>query len=237
MTAEDFDDDMLAPPIDGVAGGIGGVDDHDGHTDEWHPSHGFTDARMAVRVWVDEESRHVAKVHVSPRWREVLGANRSLEDAFQEAFFAASVRVDDGSSLIPDVLPEATPDPDSTLTWADLEAVQERVLVLTERQEALSSRPDDQIRWAHLEGEQTLARRGPVTVALSWSGLAESVRFERNWLLSATSEQIEAGVLSTCRSAHANYSPPVFVPGEHEELAEEFHRAQRDLLTIMAKDI
>ncbi|MBB1509141.1 hypothetical protein [Tessaracoccus sp. MC1756] len=232
MTDDDFDDEILAPPTDVVAEAAAVADD----SHEWHPSHGFADARLAVRIWVDEDVRQLTKVHVSPRWREILGPNRTLEDAFEEAFFAASLRSAGASDPLDfTVLPEPTPDPESTLTWDDFDAVQERIVALGERQAALRDRPDHEIRWADIDGEKTVAQRGPVSVSLTWSGLAEAVRFDRNWLRTATPEHISAAVLQTARSAYANYHPPHFVPGEHEELAGEFFQAQRDLLTIMAK--
>lgn len=238
MTDDQYDDELLAPPGDVLAEAAPVVDDPVEATEaQWHPSHGFPDSRTAVRVWVDEETRHLTKVHVSPRWRDVLGANRSLDDAFQEALMAASVRVGSPDPFLPEPTEEQGSDPDSPLTWADLPAIQERMLSLHERAQELRQRDPKEVRWADLQGEKTHVKRGPVSVTLSLQGLAEHVRIDRHWLQSATADQIEAAVLQTTRAAYTQYVPPVFVPGEHEELALEMERTERDLITIMAKGI
>lgn len=237
MTHEQFDDEFLAPPGDVMTESIQPSSDHPESADQWHPSHGFTDSRMAVRIWLDESARRISKVHVSSRWGEILGPNRELQDAFDEAFFVASIRLASGNEPLDfgnGSEPEA--DPDSPLTMADLPTVSERMLVLSEKQQALLAKPDHEVRWADLDGERVLVERGPVVLSLSWAGLAERVRFDRTWLRSATSEQIASAVLQAANSAYARYVPPAFVPGEHEELATEFFQAQCDLLSIMAKE-
>lgn len=233
MTDDDYDDELLAPPGDVSAGAAESIDDA-AVAAEWHPSHGYPDARTSVRIWVDDETRQVTKVRVSPRWREILGPNRSLEQAFAEAFFVASVRV--APALEPDsVVEESTPDPDSTLTWDDLPDLNEELTRLDERFRQLQQRPADEIRWARHDGDKTVAHRGPVSVTLTLEGLAESVRLDRQWLQTAGADQIAAAVLETVRTAYARYQPPEYVPGEFEELALDFARVERDLITIMAK--
>lgn len=235
VTDEEFADELLAPPSDVAAEDQPVMDDPAAAVpDQWHPSHGFADHRMAVRVWVDEDSRQLTRIHVSPRWRDILGPHRSLEDAFLEAFLAASIR--SGADPLDTTEPAiATARAEGELGWADLEDVTETILALVEKQADLGARAPEDVRWATHEGEQTVVRRGPVTLTLSLAGLAESVRFDRTWQHAATADQIAAAVLKTARSAYADYTPPVLIPGEHEELAEEFFQAQRDLLTIMEK--
>ncbi|WP_040284379.1 hypothetical protein [Tessaracoccus massiliensis] len=235
MTDEEFDDELLAPPSDVATDPAPVVDDPAaGAEDKWLPAHGFTDARLAVRIWVEESSRQITRVHVSPRWREVLGPNRGLDAAFGEAFFAASVRVG-GDASLPTFSTGDIQDEESHHSLPDEEEVQERVLVLLEKQAALAARPPQEVRWAQFDGEQTVVTKGPVTLSLSLAGIADSVSFDRAWLQSAESEAIATGVLQAARLAYDKYTPPVLVPGEHEELAQEFARAQRDLLTIMEK--
>lgn len=236
VTHEQFEDELLAPPA-GVMTESGQPESDQAEPIEWHPSHGFTDSRMAVRIWLDESARRISKVHVSPRWREILGPNRELQDAFGEAFFGASVRSSGGHEPLDSAaLPEPTADPESPLTIADLPVVKERILALSEKQHTLLAKPDHEVRWADLDGDRVMIERGPVSLSLSWAGLADRVRFDRNWLRTATSEQIASAVHQAATSAYARYVPPTFVPGEHEELATEFFQAQRDLLSIMAKE-
>lgn len=235
MTDEEYEDELLAPPGD-VATGVGPVteDPTDQPEAQWYPFHGFPDSRTAVRVWVDEQSRELTRVHVSPRWREVLGPKRTLDDAFREALFAASVRAGGPDPFLPQPDDDAEP---GALDAAHLDAeeVRARITNLNERFDELAQRPPHDVRWADLQGEKTIAQRGPVSVTLSLDRTVEAVRLERAWCVSASPENIETAVLQTARLAYANYVAPVFVPGEHEELASEFEQARRDLMSILAK--
>ncbi|NHB83727.1 hypothetical protein G7085_00775 [Tessaracoccus sp. HDW20] len=49
--------------------------------------------------------------------------------------------------------------------------------------------------------------------------------------------EIAEAVLSAHEKAYARYRPPVFVPGEHEELARELAEARGALRSIMSKGI
>ena len=229
------DDELLAPQ--GYAGEP--EDDHE-DTDElegeWQHSQGFPDTKRAVRIWVDEETRHLTKVRLSTRWRDRL-SGRSLDDAFAEAFFLANARVGELPTLEGQEPEE--PQADETLNWADLERLTGQFDDLMAKSDELDRRPDDEVRWADLQGEQVsaTAANGAVTVTLSLFGLTESVHFDKKWVAKARMTEISEAVMSAHQKAYAKHVPPVFVPGEHEELAQEFAAVRAALETIMSKGI
>lgn len=234
MTDELMDDEMLAPPVspgpdpalESDAGGPG----EDG---VWHFSHGFTDARQAIRIWVDEETRHLTKARVSPRWRDRL-AGRSLGDAFDEAFFLANIRFGDTTNLeIPEI---ETPEVDFNGT---LEELEDRFNDLIERAAELEARAPEDVRWADFQGEKVryTPASGRITVTLSLAGLTESVEFDKKWLKTADASTIGELVLQAHHKAYELYVPPTFVPGEREILASEFARLQAALESHMTKGI
>lgn len=235
MTYEAVDDDELLAPL-GMGTDPIDDDDDDDLAGEWQPAHGFPDTRRAVRIWVDEDTRRLRKVRLSTRWRDRLGTAK-LDDAFAEAFFLANARVGDVPNLtVPPIEPGPT-DPD--LTWEDHARVSEQIQVLLERATALANRPADEIRWADFDGTPATgsSSRGTVTVTLSLAGLTDSVKFDKTWLSKARMGDVAEAVMQAHERAYANYRPPVFVPGDHEELAAELATAQAALRTIVSKGI
>lgn len=225
-----MDDELLAPPPD-----PGTADEQlPAASGDFHFSRGFADSRQAVRIWVDEDTRHLNKVRVSPRWRDRV-AGRSLADAFAEAFFVANVRFGESRNLeVPPL--EDPPEVDTDLT---IDEAVERLTQLESRLAELQARPAEQVRWGDFEGEKVryVGPRGRVAVTLSLAGLTESVEFDRDWLGSAEASQIDEHVLSAHRAAYDRYVPPAFVPGEHEELASEFVQLQAAFNSLMSKGI
>lgn len=234
MTDSPVDDDELLAPDAYPA------DAEERETDEfvgeWQFSHGFPDSKRSVRVWVDEETRHLTKVRISPRWREILGS-RSLEDAFAEAFLLANAHLSDETPPWHDPLPE--PESDSTLGEADLARIDEQLKQLLERADELNSRAPEDVRWADLDGERAVgtAAGGAVTVTLSLAGLTESVRFDRSWLQAASMSEVTGAIQRAHQQAYARHTPPTFVPGEHEDLAREIAQTRNALMTILSKGI
>ena len=238
MTDDLMDDEMLAPPASPRPDAAEDYsspdpDDGDAYAGAWHFSHGFTDARQAVRIWVDEETRHLTRVRVSPRWRDRL-AGRSLDNAFDEAFFLANIRFGVSTNLeIPEI---ETPEVDFTGTTQELE---DRFNDLMERFAELESRAPENVRWADFRGEQVryTPTNGRITVTLSLAGLTESVEFEKQWLAKADASAIGELVLAAHQKAYERYVPPTFVPGEREVLAAEFTHLQAALESHMTKGI
>lgn len=227
-----MDDELLAPPSSGAEPDDSTEDSENG-VEAWHFSHGFTDARRAVRIWVDEETRHLERVKLSARWRERL-AGHSLSDAFFEAFFCANLRFGHSRNL---EIPEPEPvDVEFEGTHEDLE---EQYLDVMDRIRELDARAPENVRWADFEGEKVRVsgRDGNVTVTLSLAGLTEKVEFNKTWLASADASEIADQVLKVHRKAYDHYVPPVFVPGEREELAEECRKLSAALQSQMSKGI
>ncbi|WP_296137737.1 hypothetical protein [uncultured Tessaracoccus sp.] len=228
MTYDELDDEMLAPPGSTVTEAppsdvIG----------PWRFSHGFTDSRQAVRIWVDEETRQLQRAKLSPRWRERL-AGHSLSEALHEAFFVASIRVGESRNL---ERPE--PEPVESDFDGPFEDLVERYHELLERRDELDARAPENVRWADFVGERTTAsdRGGRVTVHLSLAGLTEKVTFDKTWLASAENADIVGRLLEAHRKAYVAYVPPTFVPGEREELADEFRKLSAALESTMSKGI
>lgn len=228
------DDELLAPASysDADHDDAEPADDLQG---EWQFSNGFPDSKRSVRIWIDEESRHLTKVRISPRWRELLGS-RTLDDAFAEAFFLANARIGDDTQIQRE---DTAPEVDPTLTWSDAERIQETLTQLLERSAELEKRDPAEIRWADLQGTQATgtAAGGAVTVTLSLTGLTERVRFDRKWAADARMAEITDAVMRAHQQAYRRFQPPTFIPGEHEELAQELATVQAALNTIMSKGI
>lgn len=227
MTDDLMHDELLAPPGSSVpeegAPAEGG----------WQFSHGFPDSRQAVRIWVDPETRQLQRVKLSNRWRERL-AGRSLGDAFFEAFFLANTRFGSSRNMEYPEIEAEEPEGDFTL-----DQLLDRLDELTERSAELDARAPENVRWADFEGERVRVsgRGGWVTVTLSLAGLTERVEFDRDWLAKADQSTICDQVLTVHRKAYERYVPPVFVPGEREELAAEFQQVQLALQSLMSKGI
>ncbi|AQP46957.1 hypothetical protein BW730_04900 [Tessaracoccus aquimaris] len=230
------DDELLAPQGLGVEDTDDLDDDTDDLTGDWQAAHGYPDTRRAVRIWVDEDTRHLTKMRLSTRWRDRLGTHK-LEDALAEAFFLANARVGDVPTLAPSTI--EVPEGDPNLTWADHPRISEQIQTLLERVTELSSRAPDQVRWADFQGEQVTASssHGHCTVTLSLAGLTDSVALDKKWLRTARMGEVVEAVLKAHEKAYAAYQPPVFVPGEHEELAAELAQAQGALQSIVSKGI
>lgn len=228
MTDELMDDELLAPP---------GAETPDPQrtpdATDWHFSHGFADARQAVRIWVDEDTRHLRKVRLSPRWRDRL-EGRSLTDAFAEAFFGANIRFGESTNLEIPTTAEQEPDFDGTL-----DELQDRAAELGDRLVELEARAPEDVRWADFDGEQVryTGSGGRVRVTLSLVGLTEQVDFDKEWLASAGADEIGAHVLAAHTKAYERYVPPTFVPGEREELAAEFMRVAAAIEKTLSKGI
>lgn len=230
------DDELLAPhpyPLD-TEGPASQDDTPEADEAEWEFSHGFPDSKRVVRIWVDQETRHLTKIRLSPTWRERLG-NRSLGQAFGEAFFLANLRT--GGPDFTQAGPE--PEVDESLTWEDYPQIKETIAQLRDRRRELEQTDPEEIRWADLVGEKAVgsAAGGAVRVTLSLAGLTEAVVFDRKWLLDARSAEVVAAVTRAHEQAYSKYQPPTFVPGEHEELARQFAAATAALDSIMSKGI
>ena len=78
---------------------------------------------------------------------------------------------------------------------------------------------------------------GHVRVTLGLGGLTENVEFSAQWLERARMTEISEAVLSAHAAAYAKYVPPVFVPGEHEELAAELAQVHADMQAMMARGL
>lgn len=227
-----MDDELLAPPSSDIVS-EDSTDETDNDIDAWHFSHGFTDARRVIRIWVDEETRHLERVKLSPRWRERL-AGHSLSDAFFDAFFCANLRFGQSRNM---EVPE--PEPVEVEFEGTHEDLEEQYLDLMDRIRELDERAPENVRWADFEGEKVRVSSGDgnVTVTLSLAGLTEKVEFNKTWLASADASEIANQVLKTHRKAYDNYVPPVFVPGEREELAAECRKLSAALQSHMSKGI
>ena len=236
MTYELVEDDELLAPS-GVSFGNPGDESQDEDCgDVCDFNVGFSDSRRAVAIWVDAESRHLARVHLSSSWRERL-ANASLEEAFHEAFFLANARVGEVATLARPSSPEPIGDPH--LGWADYPAVLERVEQLTERLRQLDQLPADEIEWADYKGEAVTgaSSNGHVTVNLSLAGLTQRVAFDKRWLATAPTQEIVHCVLHAHERAYARYTPPTYVPGDHDRLSEELAGVRADLMSILTKEV
>lgn len=228
-----MEDELLAPA--GVSGAANDSD-QEGVPGEgtWRFSHGFTDSRQVVRIWVDEDTRHLERVRLSTRWRERL-AGRSLSDAFAEAFFGANLRFGESRNLEIPLVPEPV-EVDYNGTFEDL---MERLETLLDKLKELDARAPENVRWADFAGERVRYETpgSRVAVTLSLAGLTESVEFDKDWLASADAAQIGEQVLVAHQKAYDKYEPPVFVPGEREELAAEFTQVEAALRSLMSKGI
>lgn len=227
------DDELLAPADYGHAEP---VEDAEVDDNEWEHAQGFPCTRRAVRIWVDEETRHLTRVRLSTRWRERI-AGRDLADSFTEAFFLANARI--GSAVPHAAPPTAEPSPGLEFSWENYQDLQDRAAELMERVDDLASRDPSEVRWADLLGERAvgLGAGGHVRVTLGLGGLTESVEFSRAWLDRARMTEISEGVLQAHQAAYAKYEAPAFVPGEHEELAGELAQVHADMQAMMARGL
>ncbi len=130
MGYDAIDDDELLAPLGYSQEDPADDEESDELQGEWHFAHGFPDTRRSVRIWVDEDTRHLTKVRLSTRWRDRLGTHR-LEDAFAEAFFLANARVGDVPTLQPPALEECEGDP--SLTWDDYPQIEEKIQSLLDK--------------------------------------------------------------------------------------------------------
>lgn len=229
-----LDDEFLAP----VAYDSHGHDDSEVEADdeEWEHAQGFPCTRRAIRIWVDEDTRRLTRVRLSTRWRERT-AGRQLSDSFTEAFFLANARVGNNLPVAPSLQPEPSSDLDHT--WENFQDLQDRAAELMERSDELAARPPHEVRWADLSGNRATAvsSNGHVRVTLGLGGLTETVEFSTTWLQKARSSEIADAVMSAHHKAYERYVPPVFIPGEHEELAAELAQVQADMQAMMARGL
>lgn len=227
------DDELLAAADYGDADL---ADDADNDDNEWEHAQGFPCTRRAVRIWVDEDTRHLTRVRLSTRWRERI-AGRGLADSFTEAFFLANARI--GTSVPQATAPAAEPTDGLDFSWENYQDLQDRAAELMERGDELASRDPSAVRWADLVGERAvgMGAGGHVRVTLGLGGLTESVEFSDSWLARARMSEISDGVLQAHQSAYAKYVVPVFVPGEHEELAGELAQVHADMQAMMARGL
>lgn len=228
-----LDDEFLAP-VDYDPESQDEDSEVEASDDEWEHAQGFPCTRRAVRIWVDEETRRLTRVRLSTRWRERT-AGRQLADSFTEAFFLANARV--GNNLPSAVLPTPEPSPDLQFSWENFQDLQERAAELMERSDELAQRPPHEVRWADLSGNRVsaLSSNGHVRVTLGLGGLTETVEFSTTWLQKARITEIADSVMSAHHKAYERYVPPVFIPGEHEELAAELAQVQADMQAMMAR--
>lgn len=232
------DDELLAPQgygnDDADAGDPEDSEDTADIEGEWVIAHGFPDTKRALRIWVDEDTRHLTKVRLSTRWRDRLGT-KSLDDAFTEAFFLANARVGGVPTL--EVPQQDEPEVDPTLTWEDYERLTARAQDLLDESNELDARAPEDVRWADFQGERASASsaNGNVTVTLSLAGLTDSVSFDKKWLAKARMSEITDAVMSAHTKAYERYVPPTFVPGEHEDLAQKLAEVQAALNFIVSK--
>lgn len=230
-----MEDDFLAP-----AGYEPGETDADPEVEpdeqEWEHAQGFPCTRRAVRIWVDEETRRLTRVRLSTRWRERI-AGRQLADSFTEAFFLANAHV--GNSLPSAPVPQPEPSAELEFTWENFQDLQERAAELMERSDELARRAPNEVRWADLRGNRAtgLSNNGHVRVTLGLGGLTEAVELSSTWLQKARISEIADAVMGAHQKAYQNYVPPVFVPGEHEELAAELAQVQADMQAMMGRGL
>ncbi|TRY19400.1 hypothetical protein FOJ82_00325 [Tessaracoccus rhinocerotis] len=228
-----MDDEFLAP-VDYDPEATEADSEVEADDEEWEHAQGFPCTRRAVRIWVDEQTRHLTRVRLSTRWRERT-AGRQLADSFTEAFFLANARV--GSNLPSAPVPRPEPSSDLEFTWDNFQDLQERAAELMERSDELALRPPNEVRWADLTGTRAtgLSSNGHVRVTLGLGGLTETVEFSSTWLQRARISEIADAVMSAHQSAYQRHVAPVFVPGEHEELAAELAQVQADMQAMMAR--
>lgn len=229
-----IDDEFLAPADYGGAEVDDESDDQDDN--EWEHAQGYPCSRRAVRIWVDEETRHLTRVRLSTRWRERV-EGRELSDSFTEAFFLANARI--GSNLPSATIPEPEPTHGLEFSWGAYQDLSEKAARLMEASDELARRAPEEVRWADFQGANAvgMSSNGHVRVTLGLGGLTERVEFAKQWLANARMTEISESVMSAHQVAYANYVPPRFVPGEHEELAAELAQVQVDLQAMMARGI
>ncbi|RRD47430.1 hypothetical protein [Tessaracoccus sp. OH4464_COT-324] len=220
-----YEDELLAPP---------GMEEQDEFAEAgglWRLSHGFTDSRHVVRIWVERDSGAVHKVKLSQRWRDRL-SGRSLSDAFLEAYFVAYITCD----VMPK-LPESYVPRHSEEFRGTIDDVQERISAVLDRIDELDARAPENVRWGDFRGEPQGATVRGVAVWLSPAGIAERIEFDRRWLLNATDAEITDSVQQAHKIAYDHFVPPTYVPGEREELVAELEFLQATAQSLMTEGI
>lgn len=223
----DFVDRDLEAPVPGEDDpGLEGPVFGDGG---WSPEDGYPDSTGSVRIWVDDD-RRVTKVRVSNRWRE-RSRGTTLSSMFDEAFLLAFSRVGFGTE--PD---QSTPAVDAPkLSGQALAELQQQSFELAEESARLDALPESEVRPSRWEGAAVVgtSENQLVTVRLTLFGYTERVVFDDAWLAQSRVSQICDAVMEAHQDAYSRFVPPVYEPGEREELAFRMDRVSATLMAMM----
>lgn len=67
-----------------------------------------------------------------------------------------------------------------------------------------------------------MAPEGRVELTLTIYGTPQAVSFNQKWLKEATMAKVTGGVIAAYKDARANFTEPVFLPGERHMIASKY---------------
>ena len=179
-----------------------------------------------VRIWVEDDGR-MSKVRVSPVWFQKLGPGRTLEQAFQEAFSKARMRVAEQGAV------ESTP-----IDEADFGEIPP----LTPENISLYVRMmnDHRKRWLALVEESAKEPPAPaptfrgksagVIVTLANSGFPSKVEFNEKWLDEAQVGSICINVSAAATKAYEQFERYVPEANERDEAMRTMEAEQEYMM-------
>lgn len=208
--AEEVDEDPFAQPA------------------EFSAELGFTDGDGVVRVFIDDAGV-INKVRMSASWRERL-AGKPLEQAFISAFIWINNFRNGPAEFVE---PDALPDSGQSYNGDATQQIGAQFLELLERKAALG--PDEGFgQWSGTEVVGVSSDRS-VSVRLDKLGRLAGIEFNQTWLREARIKQISDAVVRAAQDAQAQFVPPVYEPGERDEINRQIRQGRDELLAMMRR--
>lgn len=183
---------------------------------EWSKELGFPDPYGVLRIWVDDDDL-ITKVRITPIWREKLGRT-PLSQAFGITFtFINNYRGPADATVADDPLPTHGVPP---LSAENLQMLSEQMAAVASDLDAFG--PADYGRWVGTPAEGSVVNDA-VVLSLDEHGRLSGVRFDPDWLESATVRNVSLAVVQAHRAARQNWRPPTYQPGPADELRQRWN--------------
>ena len=202
------DEDFVVDAADG--------EDPDAQPEEWTLEQGFVDATGTVRLYTDEQGNPV-RIGLARYWRDQI-KTVPLADMFNDVFLQAAVLLGRAPVNLP-VAEEV--DIKDQLTPELLDRMAEQMNELEARMAELRAADEG---YSQTQGQQVVGRgaEGRVELTLTMYGTPQAVSFDQKWLKEATMAEVTGGVIAAYKDARANFTEPVFLPGERHMIASKY---------------
>lgn len=202
------DEDFVVDAADG--------EDPDAQPEEWTLEQGFVDATGTVRLYTDEQGNPV-RIGLARYWRDQI-KQVPLPEMFSEVFLQAALAL----GRAPVDLPE--PEPVESDEQLSLDLVERMLAEMEQLQLRIDELDAADEGFSLTQGVQAVGRSLDTHVELTLTiyGTAQSVSFDERWLKEATMAEVTGGVISAYKDARANYTEPIFMPGERHIIASKY---------------